>query len=235
MEERSILKMRLSQKKKDRNGSLILEPGPTKPLTEKERKGNSLETLRKKREKKASSRSGTDIKRRKKIQGYSSDSDRSRITSDDEEEEVDVTLEKAISIQLTREKAEAWLYKPDFEKAIKGCFARVVLPNQPGSKEMFYRCVYIANVTEYHRKYKLNNTYTKCTINVSHGKAKREWMMDSVSNQRITDKEWERYTLVCKEEKIPLPSAYHIKKKVDEMKAVNDYVLTQVSLLLMKD
>lgn len=133
-------------------------------LTERQRKGQSLENLRKKRERKANARrsafSGDDdeAKPRKKRTYNDSDSDVSNdYRFDDEEEEEEkaraiISYEEALSIQLTRDKAESWLYKPDFERAIKGCLARISLGNigGGGSREPVYRCVYIAGIFSFH-------------------------------------------------------------------------------------
>ena len=124
-------------------------------LTDRQKKGQSLEILRKKREKKANARSrafsenSSDLKSRKKKSSYDSESDASNDYSLQEDEEEDktspvVTYQNALSIQLTRNKAENWLYKPDFERTIKGCLARVSLGNiGSGNREPVYRCVYI--------------------------------------------------------------------------------------------
>ena len=129
-------------------------------MTDRQRKGQSLENLRKKREKKANTRrsafSGDDdeAKTKKKRTAYDSDSevsDNYRYDEEDEEEEkakAIMSYEDALSIQITRDKAESWLYKPDFERTLKGCLARVSLGSigGGGSREPVYRCVYIAGI-----------------------------------------------------------------------------------------
>ena len=187
-----ILQNRLKSQKQQQKAPI------DKKLSEREKKGRQLEDLRKKREKKAN-RSGSrslDPAGKKKRRGYS-DSESEDVSDDyyqdyEEQEEKAVsnlTYENAISIQLRRDDAEKWLYKPDFEKTIRGCFARLSLGTTVGSgstREAVYRCVYIADTPEYHRKYKFNNTYTNIAIVVSHGKAKKQYLMDMISNQPIT-------------------------------------------------
>lgn len=122
-------------------------------MTEKQRKGQSLEQLRKKRENKAKGRSSTygvdsDTKRKRK-NTYDSQSDD---YYSEEEEEVEekkpskISYQDVLSIQITRDKAEQYLFKPDFENTLTGCLARISLGSSMvgGVREAIYRCVYIA-------------------------------------------------------------------------------------------
>jgi hypothetical protein len=168
-------------------------------MTDRERKGQQLESLRKKRAE--STKSGSKS-RKKTRQEYSSDSDHDSMDGTDDDYYKDyeedkesaakvITYEEMLQIQLKRDDADSWLYKPEFEKVIKGCFARVSLgagsASVNGNREPVYRCVYITDTPEYHRKYKINKSYTKIGIMVQLGKAKKQYLMDVLSNQPITE------------------------------------------------
>jgi len=229
LEERNILQKRLKSQSSAQSD---------RKLTERERKGQQLEKLRKKRESKASKSRTFDSSAKKRKKGYSDDEEEEEAEYsdyyqdyEDEKEAQTVKYEDVLSIQLRRDDAETWLYKPDFEKSIKGCFARLSLGTQSsaygGAREPVYRCVYIAEAPEYHRKYRINKTFTKTAINVSHGKAKKQYLMDMLSNQPITTKEWNRFEVMAKVDKVSLPSMNHIKRKQEELQKIKDHIFSE--------
>ncbi|KAJ3304260.1 hypothetical protein HDV03_002997 [Kappamyces sp. JEL0829] len=233
LEERMILKKRLKSQSQRRNESVANDK-----LTDRQRKGQTLELLKKKRANKVSGgRTFEADAKSKKKKGYDLGSDEEDEYGydgyDDEEEEDtkkkrEISYEDALSIQLTRDNAEAWLYRPDFENTIKGCFVRLSLGSSGPNREPVYRCVYVADTPEYHRKYKLNNSFTKVAINVTHGKAKKLYLMDMVSNQPITTKEWNRYEVVVKTEKAgTLPTMRQIERKRAELDKIKSHVFTE--------
>lgn len=71
---------------------------------------------------------------------------------------------------------------------------------------------------------------TKICMNLSHGKATKQYLFDMISNQPITEKEWNRYEVVHKVEKSHLPTKNHIKRKVEELEKIRNHIFTEVEL-----
>lgn len=138
MNERMILKDRVKSQQKVLDNS---------KLTERQRKGQTLENLRKSREKREKERSNrSSTKSEKRLRTYSDDSEESEDDYDDspkKSKHPPITYEEALSIQIKRDELEQWLHKPMFEKAIKGCFLRLSLGNSGVGKELVYRVVLI--------------------------------------------------------------------------------------------
>ncbi|KAJ3262278.1 hypothetical protein HK103_002691 [Boothiomyces macroporosus] len=227
LNERMILKDRVKSQQKVLDNS---------KLTERQRKGQTLENLRKSREKREKERSNrSSTKSEKRLRTYSDDSEESEDDYDDspkKSKHPPITYEEALSIQIKRDELEQWLHKPMFEKAIKGCFLRLSLGNSGVGKELVYRVVLIEDVKEYKRKYKLNTTFTKVALDVSHGKSKKETLMDMISNQPITAKEWNRYEVQAKIDKVSLTSN-HITKKLADLKAIREHVFSDAEITAM--
>src|SRR4051812_5080166 len=117
MEERLMLKQRLdSQNESKKHGQ---------NLTDRQKKGQRLGELRKKRESRQSQKGKSSVGKRNDYEN-DTDSDLSNNAyayDDDEQEEKVVppmSFEDALALQVKRDEAEEWLYKPDFEKTIKG-------------------------------------------------------------------------------------------------------------------
>ncbi|KAI8893216.1 hypothetical protein BC833DRAFT_609181 [Globomyces pollinis-pini] len=227
LEERSQIKKKVQLQKHDQLD---------RPMTDREKKGQTLENLRRKREKRISDRSSRVVEQEVYRRRDRSDSDE----SDYDDKYQAVKMEEpmshtdAIALQLTRDELETWLYKPNFERTIKGCLAKVSLGvSGEVAREQVYRCVYITDTSEYHRTYKLNKSSTRVALEVSHGKAKRQYLMDMISNQPITLKEWNRYEATHKVEKLPLPTRYHIDRKKEDLEKIRSHVFTDEEINAM--
>ena len=154
-------------------------------ITEREKKGRSLDKLRESREKRAKANRTRHIeKKERKLKGYSSETENSM--AEDDFESPAMTFEEGLSIQVKRDDLADWIHKPMFDKAITGCLAKVSLGGSSNIKETVYRCVLIENIHEYHRKYKVNSRLTNLALNLSHGNSQKVHLMDMISNQPIT-------------------------------------------------
>lgn len=142
LEEKQALKQRLkSQKQNDID----------RKLTDKERKGQSLENLRKKREKKqdrnyepdrsdrARQRTAYTSSEASDYEEYESKPQKVRLNN---QESFVMSYQDALSIQVKRDDVENWLHKPSFEKTLKGCLVRISLGAQ-NSGGPVYRCCYV--------------------------------------------------------------------------------------------
>jgi RNA polymerase-associated protein RTF1 len=190
----------------------------TQKLTEKQKKGQSLEKLRKKREKKNSnSRPSRGEASEKKNRTYSSEESESENEFYENDKDPKITLNDALKIQIKRDDIEQWLQKPMFQKTIRGCLVRISIGSTPDSREPIYRCCYIQETPEYHRKYKVNKATTNLAMDITHGKAAKQYLFDVISNQPISAKEWLRYETTHKVEKLPLPTKNHLSKKLVDL------------------
>jgi RNA polymerase-associated protein RTF1 len=216
-----ILKRKLKQKQsQDYTGS---------KLTDRQRKGQTFDTLRKKREQKQGKSREPADRPVKKYRGYATESDQSDWYSDEEpvkKEAFQMKLADALSLQVRRDDLESWLHKPMFAKVVTGCFARLALGPGEG-RESVYRCVYIHDIHTYKRKYKFNKSTTDFCMMVSQGKSKREYLFDAISNQSITEKEWNRYEVTMKMEKSELPTERHINRKKKDLETIQNHVFTE--------
>ncbi|KAI8848037.1 hypothetical protein BC829DRAFT_394915 [Chytridium lagenaria] len=190
IELKKKLKGTSSQKKNDTSDRRTSSRKSTKKTSK------SLRDLKRQRDEKSSRRPDRDSDNDRNKGYYSSQSE------NEEEGEVDspgatamdwkseskekATLEQIQSITISRNELEKWAYAKFFKETIQGCFLRVGLGvNQ--EKKPIYRVTQINDVVEYHRNYQLGKITTRKALSLSHGKARKVFLMDVVSNQPITE------------------------------------------------
>jgi hypothetical protein len=152
-----------------------------KRLEKQSKKETPLELLRKQRLMRQDRKTAKPLAKLRRSE-YSSQSE-SEAELDDSPP---VTCEDAIRAQVLRNELEEWCHRDSFRKSMVGAFARLSVGYDPQQKKSVYRVVQIVDVVEYHRVYKFRNTMTKSAIHVSHGKAKKTFLMDITSNAPIT-------------------------------------------------
>jgi len=227
-EKKQILKERLEVKRKLKEGKMNKTSSSRHltrhdKLSEKERKSESLSDLRRKREKK-----------RSKLANENEDEKRDRIWSDSESEdnyeskesqqEV-ITLEELNSIRISRDELEKWVYTSFFNKTVIGGYARLGI-GFDSNKNYIYRITKILDVVDYHRTYKINKTTIKKALILEHGKAKKRFGMDIISNSPFTEQEYNRYLAVMKNEQQQLPSKEFIKEKHQQIEEARNHKFT---------
>lgn len=68
-----------------------------------------------------------------------------------------------------------------------GCFVRLYIGPDPQRKVPVYRLCQITDVVPWHKTYKVtDNAWSNKALKVKHGKAEKEFPMDIVSNQNVT-------------------------------------------------
>ena len=204
---------------------------PTAPLTDRQKKEQSLDLLRKRREK-MSKKSliqrdlDSDVDYNEDNTGYDDDEEQDDYVSDGDEK---ATYEDMLKIQIKRHEIEKWCWKPMFEKAIKGCFVKVSLGQNSQTKETVYRCCEILGIEDYKRPYKLNQTMIKIGMNVAHGKARKFYLFDMVSNQNSSEKEWKRLESTHEYDSLKHPlTKKQVEKKVRDLEIIRNHVFTEV-------
>ncbi|ORY34491.1 plus-3-domain-containing protein [Neocallimastix californiae] len=191
-------------------------------LSEKERKSESLSDLRKKREKKRS-KLANENEEEKRDRIFSSESE-DNYDSKESQQEV-ITLEELNSVRISRDELEKWVYTQFFNKTVIGGYARLGI-GFDSNKNYIYRITKILDVVEYHRTYKINKTPIKKALILEHGKAKKRFGMDIISNGPFTEQEYNRYLAVMKNEQQKLPTKEFIKEKQEQIEEARNHTFT---------
>jgi RNA polymerase-associated protein RTF1 len=116
---------------------------------------------------------------------------------DQDEDAKSLTRDDLLKIQVTRTQVEKWCHAPFFEDTIKGSIVRIGLGNDPRTRERVYRIAQVAGnttfyitrlaVVEYHKVYQVGSAPVKIALSLTHGKAKRTFTMDILSNSPFTE------------------------------------------------
>jgi len=187
-------------------------------LTEKEKKSESLSDLKRKREKKRSKMDNEDKRNRAFSDSESEDN------YEKEEQEV-ITLEELNSVRISRDELEKWVYTSFFNKTVIGAYARLGI-GFDSNKNYIYRITKILDVVDYHRTYKINKTTIKKALILEHGKAKKRFGMDIISNGPFTEQEYNRYLAVMKNEQQTLPTKDFIREKEQQIQEARNHKFT---------
>ncbi|KAI8929855.1 hypothetical protein BC831DRAFT_442351 [Entophlyctis helioformis] len=248
LQERMILKSRINRQTGLKRAKQDAGEGSSVRLSERERKGKSFESLRRKREnreKERRTRSYSDEDEededdidadadqaddRWRKNRYESDVS-SRDSDDDVKErtsEAKVVLghEHITSIQITREELEKWAHASFFASTVKGCFVRLGVGSDPATREQVYRATYVVEATQYHRAYQFGGAKTNTALVLAHGRAQKPFLMDIISNRPITEAEWRRYEQTMQIEKQVMPSLDHIKRKQADLKKAREHIFS---------
>ncbi|KAK3743020.1 hypothetical protein QZH41_009282 [Actinostola sp. cb2023] len=162
----------------------------------------------------------------------SSGDDDSYAGSDDEQgysEPVKVSaIDDLERVRLSRHKMEKWVHMPYFADAIIGCFVRIGIGSHEGRP--VYRVAEIRGVCETAKVYSLGTTKTNKGLKLRHGPQERVFRLEFVSNQRITETEFQRWkeeVMICDEHSIPLPTLDDIGRKESDIKNAINYMYNE--------
>jgi RNA polymerase-associated protein RTF1 len=114
---------------------------------------------------------------------------------------------------------------------MQGCFVRVSVGVNSETKHKVYRLCQIQEVIEYHRSYQFGQVKTKLALSVTHGKARKTFLMDIASNSDFTESEWNRYQKTVtsdKEQMIAIEKVHSLQK---ELAVIRAHVVTHVSAI----
>lgn len=107
-----------------------------------------------------------------------------------------------------------------------GCFVRLYIGPDPQKKVPVYRLCQIIDVVPWHKTYKVTeNTYTNKAFKVKHGKAEKDFSMDIVSNQPVTQQEFSRFLTTLESDRVRVPTIDQIEQKAADLKQAREYVL----------
>ncbi|XP_078473145.1 RNA polymerase-associated protein RTF1 homolog isoform X1 [Lampetra fluviatilis] len=151
-------------------------------------------------------------------------------SSSDEEEEKEESAPKTTlvsskdelnQIRLSRHKMERWCHMPFFERTAIGCFVRIGIGNN--NAKPVYRVAEVTGMMETGKIYQLGTTRTNKGLRLRHGNQERVFRLEFVSNQDITDNEFQKWKEAMMLGGLQLPTLDEINKKRQDIKVAHDY------------
>ncbi|CAG8647962.1 4334_t:CDS:10, partial [Cetraspora pellucida] len=147
-----------------------------------------------------------------------------------------ITVDDIRDIQLTRHQFSDWVYKPFFEKIVTGCFVRLHIGLQNG-KQIYRVCEIVGvEVPERVQPYLIDandKVKTNKVLRLKHADAVKSWQMNIISNGKFEQSEFDRWTVTMKIKKLDLPTKEAITKKKEQIKAADDYILSEQDVDIM--
>lgn len=70
-----------------------------------------------------------------------------------------------------------------------------------------------------------DNAWSNKALKVKHGKAEKEFPMDIISNQPVTQQEYTRFLTTLESDRVRIPSIDQIEQKAADLKQAREYVL----------
>ncbi|KAK4518143.1 uncharacterized protein ATC70_001494 [Mucor velutinosus] len=204
--------------------------GTSSALSELTRRREEKNKVRSKRHRRDSP--SPDRKRRRRY-GDQSDYEYSGEEYNDSEEETEKkakkrtpNLEEIQSVSVSRNMIEKWIFAPFFENTVIGCFVRLYIGPDPQKKVPVYRLCQIIDVVPWHKTYKIGeSTHSNKALKVKHGKAEKDFPMDIVSNQPVTQQEFTRFLTTLESDRVRVPTIDQIEQKAADLKQAKEYVL----------
>merc|ERR1719487_2468803 len=133
-----------------------------------------------------------------------------------EEDREPITLDDLNSVRVPRGWLEKWAEEPFFNNAVKGCFVRLGIGMQ--EQKSIYKVCEIVQVVDYKRLYKLGSRHTQKALVLAIGTQTRTWKMDTISNHRFSQAEFNDWTRTLREQRKPVPSRTDIQRRHQQMK-----------------
>lgn len=112
---------------------------------------------------------------------------------------------------------ERFITLPFFDRLVVNCFVRITIGNN-NINQPVYRCAEIVGVVETAKIYVLGKHRTNKGLRLRHGQSDRVFRLEFISNQDVTDSEFNKWKEVCMNSNIELPTLDNIERKQNEMK-----------------
>ncbi|CAF4606654.1 unnamed protein product [Rotaria sp. Silwood1] len=132
------------------------------------------------------------------------------------------TKDQLKSMILSRFRMEKWCHSPFFAKVAKGAFVRINIGQNNG--EPVYRVCEICDVVETGKIYNLGVTRTNKGLRLKHGNNERIFRLEYVSNNEISEGEFQRWREAMIKQGIALPTLDDLEKKMKEIEESKHYV-----------
>ncbi|XP_017054314.1 RNA polymerase-associated protein Rtf1 [Drosophila ficusphila] len=160
--------------------------------------------------------------------GKRSRSNSSKASSESEEEgkvpqrPVFITTREDLNkLRLSRHKMERFVNLPIFESTVLNCFVRISIGNN-GQKPVYW-VAEIVGVVETGKIYSLGTTRTNRGLRLKHGILERVFRLEFISNQEFTESEFNKWTQVCQQNHIQMPTIDLIATKQNDIKKALNY------------
>jgi len=132
------------------------------------------------------------------------------------------TKDQLKSMILSRFRMEKWCHSPFFADVAKGAFVRINIGQNNG--EPVYRVCEIRDVVETGKIYNLGTTRTNKGLRLKHGTNERVFRLEYVSNNEISDVEFQRWREAMIKQGIPLPTLDDQEMKIKQIEKCKHYV-----------
>lgn len=113
---------------------------------------------------------------------------------------------------------ERFITLPFFDRLVINCFVRVTIGNNNLNNQPVYRCAEIIDVVETAKIYSLGKHRTNKGLRLRHGSSDRVFRLEFISNQDVTDSEFNKWKEVCFNANIKMPTVDLIDRKMLEIK-----------------
>jgi len=123
---------------------------------------------------------------------------------------------------LSRFRMEKWCHSPFFAEVANGAFVRINIGQNNG--EPVYRVCEIRDVVETGKIYNLGLTRTNKGLRLKHGNNERVFRLEYVSNNEISDGEFQRWREAMIKQGISLPTLDDLDNKIKEIEKCKHYV-----------
>jgi len=179
----------------------------------------------------SSSDDGGDVRRKTSSSSSSDSSSESGGESDTERQNSKKTVKKALNIEtkeeiekirLSRFKLDKFVHLPIFKKTVIGCYVRVGIGRSPEGKDV-YRCCEIVDTCETGKIYNVMKSKTNLGLKLRHGKDTRIFRLQFISNNPLSESEFEKYKKACVDGNTSLPTNAHVAQKQKDIKYALEY------------
>lgn len=132
------------------------------------------------------------------------------------------TKDQLKSMILSRFRMEKWCHSPFFADVAKGAFVRINIGQNNG--EPVYRICEIRDVVETGKIYNLGPTRTNKGLRLKHANNERVFRLEYVSNNEISDVEFQRWRETMIKQGISLPTLDDLETKNKQIDKCKHYV-----------
>ncbi len=130
-------------------------------------------------------------------------------------EEVGPSLFNINDCRVPRQSLEKWVNEPYFSEAVKDTFIKICVGNWEGKP--VYRLSQVEGVSKYKRMYKLGNTYTDKALQLKFGCNVKQFRMDLVSNNTVSQREFDKWLTACIKGHVEVPGPKAIERKKEQV------------------
>uniref|UniRef100_T1IUI2 Plus3 domain-containing protein n=1 Tax=Strigamia maritima TaxID=126957 RepID=T1IUI2_STRMM len=119
---------------------------------------------------------------------------------------------------------ESWVCTPFFAKTVIGCFVRIGIGNHNGKP--VYRVAEILGVVETAKIYQFGKARINTGFKLGHGRDKRVYRLEFVSNQDFTETEFTKWRENINSQGMNLPTKEEVEKKLRDVVDATNHQFT---------